>query len=213
MSGKRLAPADRRAVIVAAANEVFAAAGYDRASMRAIARAAGVTTPVLYDHFASKADLYAALLESQSDSLISRWERSGIDVVARGGAPEELFRRTIDTIFEWIEGNEAGWRMIFLDAPSDPMVAAVHRSRQELATTVLAAQFAQVPGLRLSVELDRERADQFLAEAAKWTVNAIAAWWWNNRDLSRAQLVELTADLLWRGLAHITTTEGNQNVY
>lgn len=197
-------PDDRRALIVAAGNEVFAAAGYDRASMRAVARAAGITTPVLYDHFASKADLYAALVESQADALISRWEQAGADVAASGRSTQDVFRQIIGTIFEWIEENEAGWRMIFLDSPSDPAVAEAHRRRQERATDVLATQFGRVPELRLSVELGRVRANRFLAEAAKWTVNAIAAWWWTNRDLSRAHLVELTTDLLWRGLAHIT---------
>lgn len=189
-------------MIVSAALKVFAEAGYDRASMRAVAVAAGITTPVLYDHFGSKADLYAALVESEADSLISRWEQTGFDVP--DGSTEELFRGTIGTIFDWVSANEAGWRIIFLDSPSDPAVAAAHQRRQERATAVLAAQFARVPHLHLSVPLQRERAEDFLAEAAKWTVNAIAAWWWSNRDLTRDQIVELTADLLWRGLGRVT---------
>lgn len=202
---KRLRPADRRAVILAAAVEVFASAGYDRASMRAVAASAGVTTPVLYDHFASKAELFAALVESQADALISQWEQVGHGVP--DGSAEDLFRGTIEAIFAWVETNEAGWRMIFLDSPTDPAVAQVHRERQERATQVLAEQFARVDSLRLSVDLPRDRANTFLAEAAKWTVNAIAAWWWSNRDLSRTQIVDLTADLLWRGLGEITTNE------
>jgi AcrR family transcriptional regulator len=203
MSGKRrLTPENRRAVIVSAARELFAEAGYDRASMRAVAKAAGITTPVLYDHFASKADLYAALVDAEADELISTWEREGLAVP--DGSTEELFRHTIGTIFDWVAANEAGWRIVFLDSPSDPAVAQAHRRRQDRATAVLAAQFARVPSLRLSVDLERDRANSFLAEAAKWTVNAIAAWWWTNRDLSRDQLVELTADLLWRGLGQVT---------
>jgi AcrR family transcriptional regulator len=198
---KRLRLADRRVVILSAAAEVFASAGYDRASMRAVAGAAGVTTPVLYDHFASKAELFAALVESQADALIAQWAQ------VTGDSAEDLFRRTIEAIFAWVETNEAGWRMIFLDSPTDPAVARVHRERQERATQVLAAHFATVDSLRLSVDLPRDRANEFLAEAAKWTVNAIAAWWWSNRDLSRAQIVQLTADLLWRGLRAIATDE------
>ncbi|OLF18915.1 TetR/AcrR family transcriptional regulator [Actinophytocola xanthii] len=206
MSGKRrrLPPADRREVILAAAATVFAEVGYDRAAMRAVATAAGVTTPVLYDHFASKADLYAALVSAQADDLITRWEEVGTQVAGGGGSTEDVFRSTVDAIFAWIEANPTGWRMVFLDAPSDPAVAQAHRARQERATAVLAEQFGRVAELRISVPLERRRADLLLAEAAKWTVNAIAAWWWDNRDLSRAQIVELTADLLWRGLAHIT---------
>lgn len=189
-------------MIVSAALEVFAEAGYDRASMRAVAKAAGITTPVLYDHFASKAALYAALVETEADALISRWEQSGGDI--SDGSAEDLFRATIATIFDWMSANEAGWRIIFLDSPSDPAVAAAHRTRQERATSVLATQFGQVRHLYLSVPLGRARANDFLAEAAKWTVNAIAAWWWGNRDLTRDQIIELTSDLLWRGLGHVT---------
>lgn len=206
MSGnrRRLRPEDRRALILEASAAVFAEAGYDRASMRAVAGAAGITTPVLYDHFASKADLYAALVAERADDLIARWAAVGERIALDGGSAEEVFRQTIDAIFAWVEDNEVGWRMIFLDAPSDPVVARAHRERQERATAVLAAQFGRVGELRLSVDLERERANTFLAEAAKWTVNAIAAWWWANRDLSRAQIVELSADLLWRGLGQLT---------
>jgi AcrR family transcriptional regulator len=209
MSGRRrLTPENRRAVIVSAAREVFAEAGYDRASMRAVAKAAGITTPVLYDHFASKADLYAALVEAEADSLIATWEQAGLAI--ENASVEDLFRHTIGTIYDWVAANEAGWRIIFLDSPGDAAVAEAHRHRQDRATAVLAAQFARVPSLELSVDLERDRADNFLAEAAKWTVNAIAAWWWTNRDLSRDQVVELTADLLWRGLAQVT---GESNVH
>lgn len=209
MSGsrRRLRPEDRRALILTAGAAVFADAGYDRATMRAVASAAGITTPVLYDHFASKAELYAALVAYEADDLITRWERTGEEVAGAGGSTEDVLRRTIDEIYRWIEANPAGWRMIFLDSPSDPAVAEAHRQRQERATEVLAAQFGRAPALRLSVALERERANRFLADAAKWTVNAIAAWWWTNRDLSREQLVALTADLLWRGLAEVTADE------
>jgi AcrR family transcriptional regulator len=197
-----MTPADRRAVIVAAALEVFADAGYDRASMRAVAKAAGITTPVLYDHFASKADLYAALVESEADALITRWEESGMAIP--DGSAEDMFLEAISTIFDWVSANEAGWRIIFLDSPGDPAVAEAHRNRQERATQVLAGQFARVQHLHMSVPLSRERAESFLAEAAKWTVNAIAAWWWSHRDLRKDEIVALTADLLWRGLGNVT---------
>ncbi|MFI7675399.1 TetR/AcrR family transcriptional regulator [Actinophytocola sp. NPDC049390] len=204
MSGKkRLTPENRRAVIVAAALEVFGDAGYDRASMRAVAKAAGITTPVLYDHFASKADLYAAVVEAQADDLIAHWEGTGFNIP--DGSAEDMFAESVRTIFDWAVANPAGWRVIFLDAPSDPVVAEAHRRRQERASTVLAAQFAEVSWLHLSVPiLDRPRANEFLAEATKATVNAIAAWWWNNRDLRPEEIMSLAHDLLWCGLGHVT---------
>ena len=204
MSGKkrRLTPEGRRAVIVSAALEVFADGGYDRASMRAVAKAAGVTTPVLYDHFASKADLYAALVEAETDALIAEWEGRGFHIP--DGSAEDMFRESIGTIFDWATQNEAGWRIIFLDEPTDPVVAKAHARRQARASHVLAAQFSQVNHITLTTPLDRERANDFLAETVKWAVNAIAAWWWSNRDLTRDQIIDMTHSLLWCGLGYVT---------
>jgi AcrR family transcriptional regulator len=192
---------DRRALILDAAARVFATHGYDRASMREVAREAGITTPVLYDHFASKADLYATLVDAHADALISQWSDSVQATTAEG-----MFRESIEAIFSWIQQNEAGWRMLFLDSPSDQEVADALRRKQDLATETLAGLFHRLPRLSLSARLDRDRADQLLANAGKWAVNAIATWWWHNRDVTREQVVLLTTDLLWRGLGQIAET-------
>ena len=202
---RRLSPQQRRTLIISAAADVFAAQGYDRASMREIARASRITTPVLYDHFESKAALYVTLVEAHADALISHWVNQ-----PKAAPPEELFTRTIDAIFSWIEDNERGWRLLFLDVPSDEAVAVAHRRTQEHASQALATLFQQMPQLNLSTELERTRADRLFAEAAKWSVNAIAAWWWNNRDIPREQVVLLITDLLWRGLERITNAEPNE---
>jgi hypothetical protein len=78
------------------------------------------------------------------------------------------------------------------------------------ATAQLASLFQLAPRLDLSVELDRNRADEVLAEAAKSTPNAIATWWWSNRDIPRDHVVALTADLLWRVLRELTENEKEQ---
>ncbi|SDN21340.1 TetR/AcrR family transcriptional regulator [Allokutzneria albata] len=196
---KRLRPEDRRALIVSAATEVFAVNGYDKASMRAVAKAAGISTPVLYDHFPSKAGLYAHLLEAQATAFIGHWSAQ-----EPAETPEQLVTRSLDAIFAWIEDNEHAWRMIFLDSPGDAEVAEAHRRGQELASRRLAELFHRIPELSLSVDLERSRADEVLAETSKWAVNALAAWWWRNRDMNREQIVLLARDLLWRGLASTT---------
>jgi AcrR family transcriptional regulator len=199
----RLEPAARRKLILDAASELFAEHGYDGASMRAIATAAGVTTPVLYDHFESKGELYTALLQGHADALLGRWAHlTGIS------GTKELFFGAIDAFFAWIEENEQGWRMLFLDSPADTGVAATQRAIQDRATLASAAQFATVAELDASVALDRARLDEFFAEAVKAALNGIAAWWWNNRDVSREQVVELTGDVLWRGIERVTGAAG-----
>lgn len=66
--------ADRRAVVVAAAMSEFAGVGYHSATMASVARAAGVTAALLYRHFPSKPDLFAACVEHAWDLLRAEWE-------------------------------------------------------------------------------------------------------------------------------------------
>jgi AcrR family transcriptional regulator len=202
MSGKRLTREARRERILAAAGEVFASAGYAAAGMREVAAAAGISTPVLYDHFPAKADLYAALLESEVDGLLAGWGS-----LPPSDDPEILLRSRVAAIFAWIESHERGWRMIFAEPPSDPAVASVHRAGQARATANLTSLFHGIPNLDLTARIPRELADEVLADACKSALNAIATWWWRHRDVPRDEVVALTVDLLWRGLATLIKGE------
>src|ERR1700748_967000 len=71
-SGERLARADRERLMLRAAGEAFATHGFHGSSMDDIARAAGVTKPMLYRYFGSKEDLYAAYLRSAGNELVDR---------------------------------------------------------------------------------------------------------------------------------------------
>ncbi|ALG09420.1 TetR/AcrR family transcriptional regulator [Kibdelosporangium phytohabitans] len=197
-----MSKAQRRERILAVAAEVFATTGYAAAGMREVADAAGISTPVLYDHFASKADLYATLMRLQVDSLVDDWSAPPEPV----GTYELLLDR-VTAVYSWIERNRAAWRMIFGEPPGDEAVARAYHHGQQRATAQLASLFRLVPRLNLSVDLDRDRADEVLAEAAKSALNAIATWWWRNQDIPREHVVALTADLLWRGLRELTDNE------
>ena len=67
----RLPRRARRAQLLSAALEVFVAQGYHAAAMDDIAERAGVSKPVLYQHFPGKLDLYLALLDQSCDTIIS----------------------------------------------------------------------------------------------------------------------------------------------
>src|SRR5579875_770793 len=67
--GARLPRSARRKQLLAAAQEVFVANGYHAAAMDDIAERAGVSKPVLYQHFPGKLELYLALLDTQAEAL------------------------------------------------------------------------------------------------------------------------------------------------
>jgi AcrR family transcriptional regulator len=69
--GVRLPRGERRDQLMAAALEVFVAQGYHAASMDDIAARAGVSKPVLYQHFPGKLELYLGLLDASADGLVA----------------------------------------------------------------------------------------------------------------------------------------------
>src|SRR5512132_1461769 len=70
--GSRMSRPARRKQLLRAAREVFVAQGYHAAAMDDIAERAGVSKPVLYQHFPGKLDLYLALLETHAEELAQR---------------------------------------------------------------------------------------------------------------------------------------------
>src|SRR3989440_12724998 len=68
----RIPRSGRRKQLLAAARKVFVAQGYHAAAMDDIAERAGVSKPVLYQHFPGKLDLYLALLDTHAEALVQR---------------------------------------------------------------------------------------------------------------------------------------------
>lgn len=178
---------------------VFAERGYERASMREIARSAGITTPVIYDHFSSKSELQTALIEEQEAALLIHQGRE------RGLEPgPDLARVLIDDFFSWVELHPYAWRMLFHDTPSDPQVLAAQRGAQRRSVVQIASFVALAPELRVTTELGREVVEKLLGESIYAVINSLAAWWWEHREVPREQLVNLAYDLVWTGLATVT---------
>ncbi|MFZ9232409.1 MAG: TetR/AcrR family transcriptional regulator, partial [Ilumatobacteraceae bacterium] len=67
----RLPAAERREQLLSVAMDVFAREGYHQTSMNDVAEAAGITKPVLYQHFSSKRELYLALIEEAGARLLT----------------------------------------------------------------------------------------------------------------------------------------------
>ena len=121
---KRLALDERRIKILAAATRIFARKGYAGASMSGIATAAGITKPVLYDHFASKDALFETLLRSIRDDLLARGKAIG----KSSASEEHRFRAAVDAFFAFVE-NQPNAAMILLIVPQgNPVTIRMSRA-------------------------------------------------------------------------------------
>ncbi len=108
MSQRLSAPA-RREQILDVALDVFANAGFHGASMNDIAEAAGVTKPVLYQHFDSKRHLYQALIEEVGNRLRTNIDKATAEATDGKSQTELGFR----AYFRWVADDHDGFRLLF----------------------------------------------------------------------------------------------------
>ncbi len=108
MSPRLSAPA-RREQILDVALVVFARSGFHGSSMNDVAEAAGVTKPVLYQHFDSKRDLYSALLDEVGARLLNSISKAAADATD-GKSRTELGYRAY---FRWVAEDHDSFRLLF----------------------------------------------------------------------------------------------------
>jgi AcrR family transcriptional regulator len=139
----RLPAAERRRQLLDSATAVFASAGLHAASMNDVAAAAGVTKPVLYQHFASKRELYLALVRDVGDQLREAVAKAVVDA----SGPRQQVERGFAAFFTWVGDHTDGFSVLFAgETRRDPEFAhEVERVEQEMAEAV--AELIVVPGL------------------------------------------------------------------
>ena len=191
----RLKAPERRARILQAAEQAFAARGYHTTSMDDIAAAAGITKPVLYDHFGSKLDLYVRLTEGIRDELTAR----GAAAMAADAPAEQRIRTGIDAFFAFVEERPAAARVLLFTPVGEPELVDAAREVQAGATAAIAALLVGEPGLLADVP-ERERRIELITEFMKQGLHGLAEWWSQHPETPREALVDAVMDLVWFGL-------------
>ena len=197
----RLPRGARRAQLLQAAQEVFVANGFHAAAMDEIADRAGVSKPVLYQHFPGKRELYLALLEQQVTSLTDRVRE------AMEGTDDNRTRvnGAVGAYFDFINADGAAFRLVFeSDLNNDEDVRELahrgHRACVEAIGEVIAADTG----------LDRERA-LLLASGLTGLSETSARWWLPRKGtVSRDEAVSLLTALAWRGISGFPRVEGGE---
>lgn len=118
----RLPAAQRRSQLFEVACEVFADAGFHATSMDDVAEAAGVTKPVLYQHFPSKRALYQELLEDVAGRLIA----AVASATESANSGRERVQEGFGAYFRFVTGNRAAFRLLFgASVRNDPEFAGI----------------------------------------------------------------------------------------
>lgn len=190
----RLPRTARRAQLLAAARDVFVARGYHAAGMDEIAVRAGVSKPVLYQHFPGKLELYLDLLHSYVDDLVSGVRQ------ALASTPDNKLRvrAAVQAYFDFIDDEGRGYRLVFeSDLLGEPSV------QQRVDRALEACIEAVAEAVITDAGLDLPRA-RMLAVGLVGASQVSARYWLdNNRPVPKDEAVAITSSLAWRGVAHL----------
>src|SRR3954469_11605336 len=131
----RMPRSARRKQLLAAAQQVFVAQGYHAAAMDDIAERAGVSKPVLYQHFPGKLDLYLALLDASCDTIIAS-TRAALESTKDN---QQRVEATMAVFYDYVASDSGAFRLVFeSDLTNEPAVRE-HVERVTSETAVLVA--------------------------------------------------------------------------
>ena len=187
--GQRLPRSERRAQLLDAALGVFVENGYHAAAMDDIAARAGVSKPVLYQHFPGKLELYLALIDQHTGEL---------EQLVRDALALEDNKARINTMtrayFDFVGQEGAAFRLIFeSDLANEPEV----RKRLDQIDLTCAEAMAEI--IRSETSMDQEEAVLVGVAFVGLAQTSARHWLTHEATLSKETAVRLTAALIRRG--------------
>jgi AcrR family transcriptional regulator len=200
---RRLTAEERRTGILDAALAAFSNNGYHATSLDDVAGEAGVSKALIYEHFASKQELYADLIARNARELTQRVAGALVGVEVESGVKRLAIG--LEAFFAFVEERRDAWRMLFRDA-SDPETSAVLGRMVEQVTVEVTGLISQDPGARRLEHAD-DQALRLLAEMLVGGIQSMANWWTENPRVPRGQMVEIAMDFAWLGLERLSRGE------
>ena len=188
----------RRAQLLDSALGVFVAQGYHAAAMDDIADRAGVSKPVLYQHFPGKLELYLALLDQSCDTIIDATR----EALKSTEDNKQRVAATMHVFYDYVANAQGAFRLVFeSDLTNEPAV----RERVDRVTTECASEIATV--IHEDTGLPDEQS-RLLAVSLVGMAQVSARFWLDDpRDIPKADAAQLVSSLAWRGIRGFPRTD------
>ena len=190
----------RRSAVMRAGLEVFTEKGFHLASMDDIADRAGVSKPILYQHFSSKHELYLGILDERVDAIVQQ-VRGAIDAASTNKTRLEA---AISCYFTLVDDADLGYRLIF---ESDFTMNHDVRARVE----DVVSQVSRIVGAEVSKQTGMSLGEANILAGGLSGMAQAAAWRWLRlgRPISIELAISQTLDLAWNGLTSIQAKDSS----
>ncbi len=191
---RRLTAVQRSEQLLDVAEELFARKGFDRTSIGDIARAAGVTRPIVYEHHGSKEGLYLASIERAKRRIAVDY-----DAALRGiREPREVVRVAAGVWFSMVERDPARWVLLY-GGSAVPLTGELGERLEAIQSSNLGL-YVDTIGSWMREGVSPEQIGQ-VVHMMFGAAGSLGRWWLVNRHVPRAEVVDSYTEFCWNALA------------
>jgi AcrR family transcriptional regulator len=188
MTGK-----ERRQQLLDVARALFAEKGFDGTSIEEIAHRAGVSKPVVYEHFGGKEGVYAVVVDREMRNLLDL-----IVSALSAGHPRELLEQAARALLEYIDNSTDGFRVLVRDSP----VASTTGTFSSLLNDI-ASQVEHILGVHFTARGYDAKLAPLYSQALVGMVALTGQWWLEVRKPKKDEVAAHLVNLAWNGLSHL----------
>jgi AcrR family transcriptional regulator len=184
---------ERRHQLINIARSLFAERGYESTSIEEVAHRAGVSKPVVYEHFGGKEGLYAVVVDREMSALLD-----GITSSLTNNRYRPRVERVVLALLTYVEERTDGFRLLLRDSPasiSSGTYSSLINDAVNQVASILAGDFTRRG-------LDPELAPLY-AQALVGSVTMTAQWWVDAREPSKEVVAAHLVNMMWNGLINL----------
>src|SRR4051795_5833162 len=188
MSGK-----ERREQLLDVGRSLFATKGFDGTSVEEIAEKAGVSKPVVYEHFGGKEGLYAVVVDREVRRLLDR-----VTNALTAGHPRELLEQAALALLDYIENETDGFRVLVRESP----VMSASGNFSSVLNDV-AHQVEHILGAEFKSRGYDPKLAELYSQALVGMVALVGRWWLEVPKPRKETVAAHLVNLAWNGLSHL----------
>ncbi len=189
----RMSGTARREQLIRVGRQLFAEKGYEAVTVEEIAAEAGVSKPVVYEHFGGKEGLYAVVVDREMSDLLGR-----VEVALAPGPPKAMLESVVLAWLDYIATQTEGFRVLVRDSAPGVAQGSFASLLRDIAGRV---------SVQLATEFDlrgyRAKQADMYAQMLVGMVTSTGMWWVDVREPKRNELAAHLVNLAWNGLSHL----------
>ncbi len=193
VSKVRMSGQQRREQLLTVGRKLFATKGFEAVSVEEIAAKAGVSKPVVYEHFGGKEGLYAVLVDREMNSLLG-----SISDALTAGTARELVEQAAMALFDYIDTNPEGFRILVRDSPVSQQTGTFASLLVDVAAQVEHLLAAEFSAHKLNAKLAPMYSQMLVGMVA-----LTGQWWLDVRKPRKEEVVANLVNLAWNGLSNM----------